>query len=141
MSDPKPTPPYGRFHIPEVAVSFPDTAETTIVDTYLTDTDSASSRVFRAYTPGAPHYHAHSDEHLYVLSGRGIFWMETPDNAAPFAPGDFVFFKRNTIHAMPEIHEGPVIFLAVDTPRRQPTDVIFVNPEDGTPQSFVSQKY
>ena len=27
--------------------------------------------------------------------------------------------------------------MAIDTPRRDPKDVIFVNPADGTPETFV----
>ena len=30
--------------------------------------------------------------------------------------------------------------MAVDTPRRAPTDIVFVNPEDGTPASFISDR-
>jgi hypothetical protein len=41
------------------------------------------------------------------------------------------------IHALPKLIEGPVVFLAIDTPRRDPKDIIFVNPEDGTPETFV----
>jgi hypothetical protein len=36
--------------------------------------------------------------------------------------------------------EGPVVFLAIDTPRRDPKDIIFVNPEDGTPETFVRKR-
>ena len=36
--------------------------------------------------------------------------------------------------------EEPVVFLSFDTPGRDPKDVIFVNPEDGTPESFVRRK-
>jgi hypothetical protein len=38
---------------------------------------------------------------------------------------------------VPDIIEGPVAFLAIDTPRRNPKDIIFVNPEDGTSASFI----
>jgi hypothetical protein len=31
----------------------------------------------------------------------------------------------------------PVIFLSIDTPRRDPKCIVFVNPEDGTPESFI----
>jgi hypothetical protein len=48
-----------------------------------------------------------------------------------------LFFKRLTVHALPKIFEGPVVFLSFDTPRREPEDIIFVNPEDGTPASFI----
>jgi hypothetical protein len=36
--------------------------------------------------------------------------------------------------------EGPVVFLAIDTPRRDPKDIIFVNPADGTPETFIRGK-
>ena len=45
--------------------------------------------------------------------------------------------------ALPEITTGPngspepIVFLAIDTLRRHPTDIIFVNAEDGTPESFI----
>jgi hypothetical protein len=29
------------------------------------------------------------------------------------------------------------VFRAIDTPRRDPKDIVFVNPEDGTPESFI----
>ncbi len=31
------------------------------------------------------------------------------------------------------------MFLSIDTPRRAPTDIIFVNPEDGTPATFMAR--
>ena len=127
----------GRFHIAAIAASFPATAATLLLDRYLTDTPHASARVFRVYKPTPPHYHAGSDEHLYVLSGRGTFWMGDPSNSGEFGPGDFLCFKRNVVHAQPTILEGPVVFLAIDTPRRNPMDIIFVDPKDGTPESFI----
>ena len=39
-----------------------------------------------------------------------------------------------------KIFEEPLVFLSFDTSRRDPKDVIFVNPEDGTPESFVRRK-
>jgi hypothetical protein len=33
-----------------------------------------------------------------------------------------------------------VAFLSFDTPRRDPKDIIFVNPEDGMPESFTRGK-
>jgi mannose-6-phosphate isomerase-like protein (cupin superfamily) len=128
---------FQRFNLSEVARSFPETAETLLLDTYLTDEESASARVFRVYRETPPHYHVGSDEYLYVLSGRGTFWMGDAANGAEFAPGDLLFFKRRVVHALPRMLEGPVVFLAIDTPRRDPKDIIFVNPADGTPESFV----
>lgn len=130
-------PSFRRFRVNDIARSFPDTADTLLLDTYLVDEEAASARVFRVYRSTPPHYHAGSDEYLYVLSGRGTFWMDDPSNAAEFAGGDLLFFKRRTVHALPEILEAPVVFLSLDTPRRNPKDIIFVNPEDGTPESFI----
>lgn len=131
---------FGRFHLHQIAQDFPETADTLLLDTYLTDEPTASSRIFRVYRPTPPHYHARSDEHLYVLSGKGTFWMESPANNGEFSSGDFLFFKRGTVHAIPDLLEGPVVFLAIDTPRRDPKDIIFVHPEDGTPESFIQDR-
>lgn len=129
----------GRFDLKAIAASFPEAAETLLVDTYLTDREAASARVFRVYKGTPPHYHATCDEYLYVLSGRGTFWMEDAGTEAEFGPGQLLFFERGTVHALPTILEEPVVFLSVDTPRREPTDIVFVNAEDGTPASFIAQ--
>ncbi|WP_263376976.1 cupin domain-containing protein [Granulicella aggregans] len=131
---------FGRFDLNEIARSFPETSETLLLDTYLTNEDAASSRVFRVYRGTPPHYHENSDEYLYVLSGRGTFWMQDPANESEFAPGDLLFFKRRIVHSLPKILESPVVFLSVDTPRRDPKDIVFVNPKDGTPDSFIQAK-
>jgi mannose-6-phosphate isomerase-like protein (cupin superfamily) len=130
-------PIHQRFRPLEIGRSFPDTAETLLLDQYLTNEEAASARVFRVYRETPPHYHVGSDEYLYVLSGRGTFWMGDPSNIADFTAGDLLFFKRRVVHAMPVILEEPVIFLAVDAPRRDPKDIVFVNPADGTPETFV----
>jgi mannose-6-phosphate isomerase-like protein (cupin superfamily) len=127
----------GRFHLHQIAAAFPDTAETLLLDTYLTDEPSASSRVFRVYREVPPHYHVNCDEYLYVLSGKGAFWIGDASNSGEFGPGDFLTFKRGTVHSLPKILESPVVFLAIDAPRRDPKDIIFVNPQDGTPESFI----
>lgn len=129
----------GRFDVAAIAAAFPQTAETLLVDEYLTNRREASARVFRVYRPTPPHYHATCDEYLYVVSGRGTFWMEDAATEAEFKPGQLLFFARNTVHAMPKLFEHPVVFLSVDTPRRDPMDIIFVNPEDGSPQSFMAR--
>jgi mannose-6-phosphate isomerase-like protein (cupin superfamily) len=137
IMDQRDTPEFGRFDVKAIANGFPDTAETLLLDSYLTDEEAASVRVFRVYRATPAHYHAGSDEHLYVLSGRGTFWMDDPGNGGEFAPGHLLYFKRGTVHALPDLIEGPVVFLAIDTPRRSPKDIIFVNPADGTPESFI----
>lgn len=130
-------PTYQRFRPLEIGLGFPETAETLLLDSYLTNEEAASCRVFRVYRETPAHYHLGSDEYLYILSGRGTFWMGDSSNGAEFTAGDLLFFKRTIVHALPTILEGPVIFLAVDAPRRDPKDIIFVNPADGTPESFI----
>ncbi|WP_158945210.1 cupin domain-containing protein [Granulicella sp. S190] len=127
------------FDLREIAASFPDTADTMLIDTRLTDRTHASSRVFRVYRPVAAHYHSTCDEYLVVLSGRATFFL---GDAPPFevGPGQLVFFQQGTIHGTPAILEEPFVVLAVDTPRRDPGDVHFVNPADGNPDSFIQSK-
>ena len=129
----------GRFDVVAIAKTLPDTATTLLVDKYLTDRQAASARVFRVYKPTPPHYHVSCDEYLYVLQGRGTFWMQDPSTRAEFAPGQLLFFERRTVHAIPDILEAPLVFLSIDTPRREPTDIVFVDPSDGTPATFMAR--
>jgi len=127
------------FDINEIAKRFPASASTMLVDTRLTDELEASSRVFRIYTNVPAHYHATCDEYLFVVAGRGMFSI---GGGEPFevGRGQLVFFKKGTVHAITLMDEEPLVFLSVDTPRRDPTDVIFVNPADGTPQTFIQTR-
>jgi mannose-6-phosphate isomerase-like protein (cupin superfamily) len=128
--------PHAVFDIPAIARTFPDHSDTMLIDTRLTDEPEASARVFRIYTVVPPHYHATCDEYLFVVSGRGLFFM---GDGPPFevGPGQLLFFKKGVIHGMTAIQEAPVVFMSVDTPRRDPADIIFVNPADGTPETFI----
>lgn len=128
--------PHAAFDLHAIARTFPDTADTLLVDTRLTDEDEASARVFRVYHPTPPHYHATCDEYLVVLSGRARFFM---GDGEPFevGPGEMLFFKKFTVHGMPEILEHPLFMVSVDTPRRDPADIIFIDPAAGTAASFV----
>ncbi len=127
------------FDIPAIAAAFPKTASTMLIDTRLTDESEASARVFRVYKPAPAHYHATCDEYLLVISGRARFFFA---NSPPFelGPGQLVFFKKATVHGIPEILEEPFVVFSVDTPRRDPKDVIFVNPKDGTPEEFIQSQ-
>ncbi|SFU79363.1 Cupin domain-containing protein [Methylobacterium sp. 174MFSha1.1] len=129
----------GRFDIGAIAAALPGSATTMLVDTYLTDRPAASARVFRVYRPTPAHYHAGCDEYLYVLSGRGTFWIGDASDEAEFGPGQLLFFERGVVHALPQLLEEPVVFLSVDTPRRAPADVIFVDPAAGSAQSFMAR--
>ena len=128
--------PKSVFNLAELAQTFPATADTMLLDMRLTDEPAASSRLFRIYRPVPAHFHQTCDEYLQVISGRGIFVVQGNDPVA-LGPGQLIFFRRNTVHSIPEILEGPLVFFAVDTPRREPSDVHFVNAADGTPSTFI----
>ena len=138
MIDENKPPISGCFDVAKVAAAFPAAATTLLLDHYFTNNEAASARVFRVYKPTPPHYHMGCDEYLYVFSGRGTFWMQDPATITAFKPGDLLYFKRSTVHALPDILEDPVVFLAFDIPRREPRDVVFINPADGTPETFIA---
>ncbi|HEV2275994.1 MAG TPA: cupin domain-containing protein [Acidobacteriaceae bacterium] len=127
------------FDIQAIAKNFPGSSGTMLIDTRLTDEQAASSRVFRVYQEVPAHYHATCDEYLLVISGRARFFM---GQMPPFelSPGQMVFFKRGTVHGLPKILEEPFVVFSVDTPRRDPKDVIFVDPRDGTPETFIQSQ-
>jgi mannose-6-phosphate isomerase-like protein (cupin superfamily) len=128
------------FNIQSLAATLPATAETMLTDIRLTDEQAASCRVFRVYRSVPAHYHTSCDEYLYVLSGAAQIVI-ADDAPREIRPGELVFFKKNTIHAIPQILEHPFTVLAIDTPRRPPEDVHFVNPTEGTPQTFIRTQY
>jgi mannose-6-phosphate isomerase-like protein (cupin superfamily) len=124
------------FNIATLAATLPAAAQTMLTDIRLTDEEAASCRVFRVYRPVPAHFHTSCDEYLYVLSGAAQIAI-ADDPPREIRPGELVFFKKSTIHALPQILEHPFTVLAIDTPRRPPEDVHFVNPTDGTPQTFI----
>jgi mannose-6-phosphate isomerase-like protein (cupin superfamily) len=131
-------PRHGAFDLDAIVQRFPPSSETMLIDTRLTDEPEASCRVFRVYRTVPAHYHATCDEYLLVISGRGTIVI---GDQAPIevAPGRLVFFKKGTVHRLTVI-EHPFAFLSVDTPRRDPRDITFVDPADGTPESFIATR-
>ncbi|MFZ1012180.1 MAG: cupin domain-containing protein, partial [Terracidiphilus sp.] len=71
-----------------------------------------------------------------VIAGRGKFVVEGSE-PVELGPGQLLFFRRNTVHAIPEIVEEPLVVFSVDTPRRDPSDVTFVDPQYGTAKDFI----
>lgn len=128
-----------RFDIRALAAELPEQVDTILADTYLTDRPSSSARIFRVYRPLPAHFHETCDEYLYVVSGRGSFWIGDEADRQDFAPGQLICFDRGTVHAIPELHEEPVIFMAIDAPRRDPTDITFIDPKDGSAATFMAR--
>jgi mannose-6-phosphate isomerase-like protein (cupin superfamily) len=128
------------FDIAALARTLPETAETMLTDIRLTDEHAASCRIFRVYRAVPAHFHTIADEYLYVLSGRARIAI-ADDAPREVAPGELIFFRKTIVHALPEILEHPFNVLAIDTPRRPPEDIHFVNPADGTPETFIKTQY
>lgn len=125
-----------RFDLDKLAASLPETAQTMLLDIRLTDEPAASSRIFRVYRPVPRHYHKGCDEYLLVLRGRARFVVgDEPE--VEIRPGQLHFFRRNVVHGFPAILEDPFVILSVDTPRREPGDVHFVDPSEGTADTFI----
>lgn len=125
-----------QFDLEELAASLPETAQTMLIDIRLTDEPAASSRIFRIYRPVPRHYHEGCDEYLLVLKGRARFVVgDEPE--VELQPGQLQFFRRGVIHGFPEILQHPFVILSVDTPRRAPDDVHFVDPDQGSAESFI----
>ena len=118
-----------------LAATLADTSDTMLRDLRLVDKQAASCRIFRVYRPAPLHFHTSCDEYLYVLQGRASMVVE--GEARTVGPGELVHFGRNAVHGTPDILEHPFVVLALDTPRRPPDDVHFVNPADGTAESFI----
>ena len=139
MSGQAPSAKHAVFDVAACAALLPETSETMVADHRFTDDPAASARVFRVYKPTPPHTHATCDEYLYALSGRCM--MQFGDEApVEVGPGKLVFFKRGVVHSVPKILEEPMVFLSVDTPRREPRDIRFVEEGAGTPDTFMRQR-
>ena len=126
----------GSFDLQALAKTLPVEAETMLLDLRLTDEPAASSRLFRVYRPVPAHYHKTCDEYLLVISGRARFVVGEAE-PIELVPGQMQFFRRGVVHGFPEILEHPLVIFSVDTPRRDPSDVIFVDPAAGTAESFI----
>ncbi len=127
---------HDQFDLEKLAASLPETAQTMLVDIRLTDEPAASSRIFRVYSPVPRHYHTGCDEYLLVLKGRARF-VVADEPEVELRPGQLQFFRRGVIHGFPAILEHPFLILSVDTPRREPGDVHFVDPAQGSTDSFI----
>ena len=125
------------FDIPKLAATLPETSDTMLRDLRLVDREAASCRIFRTYRPVAPHFHVSCDEYLYVLQGRAMFQIGG-EEAREIGPGMLIHFPKRTVHGMPALIEEPFVVLAIDTPRRPPDDVTFVDPMDGNAASFLA---
>lgn len=117
--------------------TLPAHTESMLADEYFSDFPTASSRIFRIYRTLPLHYHEQCSEHLYVISGEGMFHLAGEESRA--VPGTFLRFAQLQVHGFPSIDVHPFVVLAIDVPRRRPDDIVFVNPEDGDAAIFMAR--
>ena len=70
----------------------------------------------------APHIHAEHDEQVFVISGRGKFYLN--GEIQIIKKGDFIFIPRKTPHAVKVISNKPLKVISIQTPEFNGTDRI-----------------
>ncbi|MEM7485241.1 MAG: cupin domain-containing protein [Bacteroidota bacterium] len=118
---------YGLIHIDDYVKLLPEKHDGVIKDIHILDREHVGARVFRLYDKVPMHYHAKSDAYLYVLNGKGEFFIG--DKGPIIAKkGDLIFWAKGTAHGVGNILEGPLDILVFDTLARDPSDVIWIDP-------------
>ena len=107
-----------------------------IIDRRLIDRKDVSVRIFQIYKSLPMHYHGQSDAYLYILSGRGKFQIGNEVREA--GKGTLLYWKKGVYHGTPEILEQPLIALVFDAPARNPSDAVWLNPEE-SPDVFLNK--
>lgn len=125
------------FDVFEELKKLPDVSESMLTDVYFSDFPEVSSRIFRIYRELPLHYHNECDEHLYVVSGEGLFHLD--GEQSPAKPGTFLRFARKQVHGFPRIDKQPFVVLSIDVPRRRPDDIVFVDAGDGDAKTFMAR--
>ncbi len=83
------------------------------------------------------HHHGDSETALFVLRGRGRWWVgDALDEAKEAGPGDFVFIPPNVIHYEENCHSDRAVEMIV---ARSTQEAIVVN-LDGGPAHDLGQK-
>ncbi|MBI2422267.1 MAG: cupin domain-containing protein [Candidatus Hydrogenedentes bacterium] len=85
--------------------------------------DGAPASITRLKTDDAtPHWHAHTHEYYYVLTGSGT--MTIGAETFPIAAGDCIWIKPGCMHHA----EGELESLIVAVPAYDPADTFFEDP-------------
>ena len=135
---------------PDVVVVGPDDLEAAIGQTpgllrleAISAKRAGSQWIWMGYSllqPGlvtGVHHHGDSETALFVLSGRGRWWVgEDLDQAREAGPGDFVFIPPNVVHYEENCHPDRAVEMIV---ARSTQEAIVVN-LDGGPGHDLGQK-
>ena len=85
------------------------------------------------------HHHGDSETALFVLSGRGRWWVgEDLDQAREAGPGDFVFIPPNVVHYEENCSPDQAVEMIV---ARSTQEAIVVNLDDGPGHDLGERQY
>ncbi|GJM14985.1 MAG: ABC transporter substrate-binding protein [Thermodesulfobacteriota bacterium] len=116
---------HGYINVKDVASNLPPGEDGLVTDNRIVERKDSGARVFRVNKEVPKHYHIKSDVYLYVISGEASFLLS--DNEQKIVKeGDFIFFKKGTVHGVDKIIKKPFSALAIDVPARDPSDVVFI---------------
>ena len=85
------------------------------------------------------HHHGDSETALFVLSGRGRWWVgENLDQAREAGPGDFVFIPPSVVHYEENCSAEEAVEMIV---ARSTQEAIVVNLDDGPGHDLGGRQY
>lgn len=116
---------FGFINVKDVASNLPSGEDGLVTDNRIVERNDSGARVFRVNKVVPKHYHTKSDVYLYVVSGEASFLLGDNEQKV-VKEGDFIFFKKGTVHGVDKIIKKPFSALAIDVPARDPSDVVFI---------------
>ncbi|MEM7542145.1 MAG: cupin domain-containing protein [Pseudomonadota bacterium] len=118
--------PFGITGLQAAIDALPKKADKVIIDKRLYDGDTFGIRVFRLYKTVPAHYHQYSDNTLYLLDGE-IKISINEEQPQLVKPGEALYWRRNIPHGVTKLLTPYATVLAVDAPKRDPADVVFLD--------------
>jgi quercetin dioxygenase-like cupin family protein len=83
-------------------------------------TESADSAIIAWYVlPGqriSPHVHPDGQDTWTVLSGRGLYQVDSAGNTRPIGAGDVIVARRNEVHGVYNDGDTPLEIVSVVSP-------------------------
>lgn len=103
----------------------PDSSFENIYIKKLNSTAESSSFLIWVKDTVKPHFHKAHTEMVYVLHGKGIFYLA--DEKMVMQTGDFVTIKPNTVHAFKTTSAETVKVLSIQAPEFFGKDRFFID--------------
>ena len=117
------------FDLQALAANFPPAADTMLLDMRLTD-EPPPVRACSGFTAAFRRIFTRRATSICRCSAVAGYSSLTAA-LRQLGPGQLLFFRRNVVHSIPEVIEAPLVVFSVDTPRRDPADVHFIDRLEG----------